>query len=222
MNMLFLRDFDAEQESLASSVTEETEAEPSEPLFTFTESEIGKMLAEARAEGHQQGFQEGEASGQSAERASIEAQCNAALQNLQDQLADFAAQDDRRRGELQQDVVDMFLDIAERLAPEFLRSYSADLVQAKLTEALHLGVGTSALTIKLSPETEAQLSNAITSLAGPDANLTISTEPSFKNGEAQVTWENGFMKYNLDRVCAELLDGLRSASENFKQQPQKV
>ncbi|MCH2251017.1 MAG: hypothetical protein MK042_14615 [Cognatishimia sp.] len=223
MNALFLRDFDAEQ-ATASQVTDadEAAAETAEPLFTFTEAELGKMLADARAEGHLQGLNEGEAAGRQSERQTIEAEALEALQELQNRIADFATEDARRRADMQQDIIDLFLDVAERIAPDFLKAYSADLVQARITEAAHLGVGQSKLQIQLAPETQAALTEPLKVIDPTGELLEVSADPDFKNGEARVTWENGFLKYNLDRVVSELLDGLRDASSKMNPQPQKV
>lgn len=223
MNALFLRDFDAEQASVAQvDAPEDTVEESSEPLFTFTEAELGKMLADARAEGHLQGLTEGEDAGRQSERQTIEAEALEALQELQNRIADFATEDARRRADMQQDIVDLFLDVAERVAPDFLKAYSADLVQARIAEAAHLGVGQSKLHIQLAPDTQAALTEPLKVIDPNGDMLEVTTEASFKNGEARVTWENGFLKYNLDRVVAELLDGLRDASSKMNPQPQKV
>lgn len=223
MNALFLRDFDAEQASAAQvDAPEDAAEEPSEPLFSFTEAELGRMLADARAEGHLQGLNEGEEAGRQSERQNIEAEALAALQELQNRVADFATEDARRRADMQQDIIDLFLDVAERIAPDFLKAYSAELVQARITEAAHLGVGQSTLQIQLSPETEAALAEPLKVIDPTGEMLSVTADADFKNGEARVTWENGFLKYNLDRVVSELLDGLRDASSKMNPQPQKV
>ena len=223
MNALFLRDFDAEQASAAQvEGTDEVTEEAAEPLFTFTEAELGKMLADARAEGHLNGLNEGEAAGRQSERQTIEAEALEALQELQNRIADFATEDARRRSDMQHDIIDLFLDVAERIAPDFLNAYSAELVQARITEAAHLGVGQSKLQIKLAPETQAALAEPLKVIDPTGEMLEVATDPDFKNGEARVTWENGFLKYNLARVVSELLDGLRDASSKMNPQPQKV
>lgn len=223
MNALFLRDFDAEQASVAQvEGADEVTEEAAEPLFTFTEAELGKMLADTRAEGHLNGLNEGEAAGRQSERQTIEAEALEALQELQNRIADFATEDARRRSDMQQDIIDLFLDVAERIAPDFLNAYSAELVQARITEAAHLGVGQSKLQIKLAPETQTALAEPLKVIDPTGEMLEVTTDPDFKNGEARVTWENGFLKYNLDRVVSELLDGLREASSKMNPQPQKV
>ena len=220
MNALFLRDFDAEQASVANTVTEPEDQGP--PLFTFTEAEIAQMLADARAEGHTAGLTVGEAAGRQAERATIEAEALGALQDLQAQLAEFNAQDASRRDDMQRDIVDLFLDIAERVAPDFLAAHSAELVQARLSEAVHLAREHSRLNITLSPETQNLMAETFKVLDPTDELLIINSDPDFKHGEARVTWDNGFLKYNIDRVVGELLDGLREASAKMNPQPQKV
>lgn len=223
MNALLLRDFDAEQSlNVPAQDPVEAQEQPQEPLFTFTEAELGKMLADARAEGHAQGVTEGDITGRRAERETIEAEALSALEALQNQIADFATQDAQRRLEMQQDIVDLFLEVAERVAPDFLKSYSTELVQARLTEALHLGVGTSKLMVTLSPATREALAAPLKALDPNNELLDVSADDAFTNGEARVTWENGFLKYNLDRVCSELLDGLREAAGKMKPEPQKV
>ncbi|NQY61632.1 FliH/SctL family protein, partial [Cognatishimia sp.] len=203
MNALFLRDFDAEQ-ATASQVADadEAAAETTEPLFTFTEAELGKMLADARAEGHLQGLNEGEAAGRQSERQTIEAEALEALQELQNRVADFATEDARRRADMQQDIIDLFLDVAERVAPDFLKAYSVELVQARITEAAHLGVGQSKLQIQLASETQAALTEPLKVIDPTGEMLEVSVDPDFKNGEARVTWDNGFLKYNLARVVS--------------------
>lgn len=221
MNALLLRDFDAERASIADQVADEG-AEDAAPLFTFTEAELGKMLADARAEGHHTGLTEGEAAGRAAERQSIEAEALSALQQLQDRIADFATEDAQRRKEMQQDIIELFLDVTERIAPEFLKAYSTELVQARVTEAVHLSVGQSKLEICLSPDTQAALAEPLKVIDPTGDLMSVANDPNFKNGEASVSWDNGFLKYNLDRVVSELLDGLRDASAKMNPQPQKV
>ena len=220
MNALFLRDFDAEQALVADTVTEPEDQGP--PLFTFTEAEITKMLADARAEGQTAGLTEGESAGRQAERATIEAEALGALQALQAQLAEFNTQDASRRDDMQRDIVDLFLDIAERVAPDFLAAHSAELVQARLSEAVNLAREHSRLNITLSPETQSLMAETFKVLDPTEDLLIINGDPDFKPGEARVTWDNGFLKYNIDRVVGELLDGLREASAKLNPQPQKV
>ena len=97
-----------------------------------------------------------------------------------------------------------------------------EAVHVVLRVVAHLGVGQSKLQIKLAPETQAALAEPLKVIDPTGEMLEVATDPDFKNGEARVTWENGFLKYNLDRVVSELLDGLREASSKMNPQPQKV
>ena len=80
------------------------------------------------------------------------------------------------------------------------------------------------LEIFISPETETHLADIIPQITPPDQAIPpkVTADPSLKNGEARMTWENGFMQYSLDRVCDEILQALRHASEQMKLQTQKV
>ncbi len=223
MIALALRDFDAEN-ALKAGQTDEAEAAPDVPVFTFTEEELGKMLAEARAQGVEQGHADGLAQGLRDAQADHQVQATAALNTMREQLSIFVAQDAQRRAELESDLVDMVLDICERIMPEFLAAYSIDQVQARLRETLHIGAGQSTLNLQLSPKTEEALRAEITAQAEAEGNtdLHLTSDPALKDGEARMTWDNGFMNYSLDRVCEEILTTLRTASEQLKHHTQKV
>ena len=210
MNALLLRDFDAEvMASQAPASSENSEV----PSFTFTEEELHKLMAEARAEGHQNGLAEGEAIGRKAETESIEAAAVGALQEIHQQLEAFTTQDQLRRADMQQDIIELFLEVAERIAPEFLKAYSTDMVQNAIKNALHLGNASSKLTVTLSTETFAAIAEPLKSLPSAGETLEITADPSFTNAQAHASWDNGFLDYNLDTVVQELLTILRIAAK---------
>lgn len=222
MMALTLRDFDAESERVTAINGEEAAAEM--PVYSFTEEELGKLLADARAQGTEQGLADGIIQGRRETQAEHQVQATTAMQNVQDQLAVFVTQDRQRRTELERDLVDMVLDICERVVPDLLRAFSVDQVQARLQDALHIGSGYSTLTLLLSEKTEAALGAELTAIAAANGptKLTITADPNLKDSEARMAWENGFMNYSLDRVCTEIMDALRHASEQMKHQTQKV
>lgn len=225
MMALTLRDFDAENDRYgAPEATADVAQDPEVPLYSFTEDELGKMLAEARQQGFDQGHQEGLTEGRREAQADLQAQAMAATQELRDQLAVFVSQDSQRRAELERDLIDMVLDICERAVPDLLKAYSTDQVQARLAEAIGKGARHAELEIQISPETETILAEIIPQITPPDQKIIpkVVADASLKNGEARMTWENGFMQYSLDRVCEELLLALRHASEQMKLQTQKV
>lgn len=223
MMALTLRDFDAEND-LASAGGEAPLQEPETPVYTFTEEELGKILAEARQQGFEQGQEDGLNTGRREAQADLQAQATAATQELRDQLAVFVSQDAERRAELERDLTDMVLEIAERAVPDMLKAYSTEQVQARLADAIGKGARQAELDIRVSPETEAILAEMITQITPPDRVMPpkVAADPNLKNGEARMTWENGFMQYSLDRVCEEILLALRHASEQMKLQIQKV
>ncbi len=221
MNALFLRDFDAENEHLDG--VNDTSV-PEVQMFSFTEDELGKMLAEAREQGAEQGRTEGFEDGKRTAHQEQIALTGSALTEIRDHLAQFLSQDTQRRQELENDLVDMVLDICERVVPDLLKTYSVDQVHARLKGAIHMGAGKGKLTLRLSTETEATLAPDLGALIQAEyaETATIIADPTLKNGETRMSWDNGFMNYSLDAVCAELLDALRSASEQLKPQTQKV
>lgn len=225
MMALNLRDFDAECDRFGTADANSTKASPQDvPVFSFTEEELGKLLADARAQGAEQGHAEGLTAGRLEAQGEHQVLATAALNDLRDQMSVFIAQDAQRRFELESDLVDMVLDICERVVPDLLKQFSTDQVQARLKDAMHIGSGQTELSMRLSPQTEAALSSDLMALAKEDSttNLKISADPELRDGEARMSWDNGFMKYSLNNVCSEVLDALRSASEELKQHSQKV
>lgn len=225
MMALTLRDFDAENDRFGGdSTASDSQQAPEAPLYTFTEEELGKMLGDARQQGFEQGFTEGQSEGRREAQSDLQAQAIAATQSLRDQFAVFVSQDADRRAELERDLVDMVLDICERTIPDLLRAFSTQQVQARLAEAIGKGARQADLEIRLSPETETILAEIITQITPPDRKMPpkLVADASLKNGEAQMSWDNGFMKYSLDRVCEEILLALRHASEQMQLQLQKV
>lgn len=224
MMALTLRDFDAESERFAEANSSQAAPEPETPVYSFTEEELGKLLGDARQQGFDQGHEEGLQNGRREAQTDLQAQATAAMQELRDQLAVFIAQDRDRRAELERDLIDMVLDIAERTVPDLLAAFSTDQVQARLAHAILKGARRAELEIFISPETETHLADVIPQITPPDQAIPpkVTADPSLKNGEARMTWENGFMQYSLDRVCDEILQALRHASEQMKLQTQKV
>ncbi len=221
MMALTLRDFDAEGDHQTENGDAQT---PETPIYTFTEAELGNILSEARQQGFDQGREDGLAVGRREAQADLQAQANTAMQELRDQLAVFVSQDAERRAELERDLIDMVLEIAERTAPDMLQAYSAVQLQARLTDAIAKGARRAKLEIRVAPEIEPVLAEILPQITPPDRTSPpkITADPSLKNGEARVTWENGFMQYSFDRVCEEILLALRHASEQMKLQTQKV
>ncbi|SHH79702.1 FliH/SctL family protein [Cognatishimia maritima] len=220
MMALTLRDFDAENDRHAKGAANASDA----PLYSFTEEELGKLMSEARQQGEAQGHAEGLAEGRREAQAEIQAQAVAATQALRDQLAVFVSQDTERRAELERDLIDMVLEIAERVVPDFIKLHSAEQVQTRLAEAISKGARHAELEIRVSPETEALLAQNIAQITPPDQPVApkLMADTTLRNGEAKMTWENGLMTYSLDRVCDEILKALRHASEQMKHQTQKV
>ncbi|MDO6727888.1 FliH/SctL family protein [Cognatishimia sp. 1_MG-2023] len=225
MMALNLRDFDAECDRFGDVHSSNSQSAPQDvPVFSFTEEELGKLLADARAQGAEQGHAAGLTAGRLEAQGEHQVLATAALNDLRDQMSVFITQDAQRRLELESDLVDMVLDICERVVPDLLKSFSTEQVQARLKDAIHIGKGQTTLCMRLSPATEAALSSDLIALANEDSttNLNIAADPDLKDGEARMSWDNGFMKYSLNNVCSEVLDALRHASEELNQHSQKV
>ncbi len=220
---LFLRDFDAEALEAGRAPPPLEEMPP--PSHAYSVDEVERLVAEAREAGLQQGREEGAAVARAEAEASQTAQSAAALEAIAARLIELVEQDAVHRRALERDVVDMLVEIGERIAPEFLSTYSADLAQARIRAGLRMAGGSAKLTIRVSPEVaqllEPQLA-AMAQSAGVDPAPRLVADPALGEGEARLDWDNGRLDYSLDRSCEAVLTALREAAGKLNDDQGKV
>jgi len=222
---LFLRDFDAEE--LAAGRAARPDTDPAAPVSPagLAPEEVERLLAEAREVALQQGREEGAAAARAEAEASQAARVAAALETVAAQLSDRLSQEAAGRRALERDVVDMLVEIGERIAPEFLAAYSADLAQARIRAGLRMAGGSARVTVRVSPALEAALAAQLAGLAqhhAQEAALRVIADPALGDGAARVDWENGGLDYNLDRACDTVLSALREAAAKLNDDQGKV
>ncbi len=218
---LFLRDFDAEEMTANRMPASQEPAAPA----GIPQEEVERLLAEAREAALQQGRDEGAAAARAEAEASQTARVAAVLDAVQAQMSELLSQDAARRRELERDVVDMLIEIGERIAPEFLSAYSADLVRDRIRSGLRMAGGRAGLTLRVSPGTEAALGAHLAGLArdrGAEGAPQVVADPALCDGEARLDWENGGLDYSLDKACAGVLEALREAAAKLNDDQGKV
>jgi len=220
---LFLRDFDAEASAAARAPALVDETPPT-PRSCGVE-EVDRLVAEAREAALQQGREEGAAVARAEVQESQAARGAAALESIAARMSDLLAQDATHRRALERDVVDMLVDIAERIAPEFLSAYSADLAQARIRAGLRMAGGSPKLTIRVSPEVAQVLEPQLVAMAqsaGVEPAPQLVAEPTLDAGEVRLDWDNGRLDYSLERSCEAVLTALREAAGKLNDDQGKV
>jgi len=222
---MFLRDFDAEALEAGRTPPAQEAAPPPAPPRSFSGEEVERLIAEASEAALQQGREEGAAAARAEAEAGQAAQSAAALEVISARLSDLLARDGLHRRALERDVVDMLVEIGERIAPEFLSAYSVDLAQARIRAGLRMASGSSKLTIRLSPEMARMLEPQLAALAqsgGIEPPPQLDADPALGDGEARLDWDNGSLDYSLERSCEAALAALREAAAKLKDEQGKV
>ena len=219
---LFLRDFDAE--ALAAERLAVPEAQPEAPRGPSPE-ELERLLADCREAALAQGREEGVAAARAEAEAGQGARTAAALEAMQGQFSALLAQDRAHRRALERDVVDMLVEIGERIAPELLAAYSADLARARIRDGLRMAGGSPHLTIRVWPGQEQALAPQLAALmaaGGSEAPPQLVADPALGAGDLRLDWENGGLDYSLERACDAVLAALREAAAKLNDDQGKV
>lgn len=222
MMSLFLRDFDAEAQA-ATHVRDPQPAAPEAPRGP-TPEEMEQLLCDTREAALTQGRDEGAAAARAEAEAGQGARIAAAMEVMQGQFADLLAQDQTHRRALERDVVDMLVEIGERLAPELLTAYSADLARARIRDGLRMAGGSPQLTIRVWPELEGPLAAQLSRLmaTGGETKPRLVADPALGEGELRLDWDKGRLDYSLGRACDAVLSALREAAAKLNDDQGKV
>ena len=220
---MFLRDFDAEALTAGQAATLPEDMPP--PPRSYGVDEVDRLVAEAREAGVQQGREEGAAVARAEAEESWTARGAAALEVIAARISDLVEQDATHRQALERDVVDMLVDIGERIAPEFLSAYSADLARTRIRAGLRMAGGSAKLTIRVSPELAQGLEPQLVAMAqsaGVDPAPRLVAEPALGEGEVRLDWDNGGLDYSLERSCEAVLTALHEAAGKLNDDQGKV
>jgi flagellar biosynthesis/type III secretory pathway protein FliH len=228
MISLFERNFD-EDPGLGHAAYQPLPSEPfdhpAEAPRHFTETEVETLLNEAR----DKAFAEGHAQGVAETREELETAAATALQEtlaaVGGDLANLSSQVDMQFQQLEKEMVELSLGVAERVIPEFLEAFGEDLVTAKIQSGMRIASGNATLQINVSEDMAPSIQDLVASWQKTEfENLDIAVIPNdqMSDGSARLNWKHGYLEYNLDHVCEELLTALRSASDQMTAQAKKV
>lgn len=220
---LWLRDFDAEDARVASAAMAPVAPAEPEPIRSLPLEEVERLLAEARETAFAHGREEGAAETRAELEQARDSRAAATLEVIRAETDRLLAQEDQRRREMERDMVDLALDVAERIAPEFLAAYARDLAEARIREGLRMAQGSARLKLRLSPEMAETLGPRLADLAAPTgAAPDLVADAALGDGAARLDWDGGGLSYSLDQLCGAVLDALREAAAKLKDDQEKA
>ncbi|WP_084436985.1 FliH/SctL family protein [Pseudodonghicola xiamenensis] len=217
---LLLRDFDAEDARVAEGG--QAPVEP-EPIRSLPLDEVDRLLVEARELAFAQGREQGADEVRTMLEQARETRVAATLEVLCSQVEVLLSQEDRRRREMERDMVGLALDIAERVAPEFLSAYGRGLTEERVREGVRMAQGSARLRLRLSPQMTEAMEADIADLLAPAGPVPdVRADPALADGEARLDWDGGGLSYSLDALCDTVLAALREAAAKLKDDQEKV
>jgi flagellar assembly protein FliH len=208
MTRLFQRDFDAELEA-------EARAAAHERACRYTQEDYDAACAAAQARGRAEGLAQGRAEGLAEAHAALAARQAEALEALGPQIARMLEDRLAHHAALERQIVSFCLAVAEKVLPDIVAARAPEAAAAQIRRALALAMGSPRLRIRLSAATRDILAPDLAALAADQLSpgrIDIAVDPALAAGEARVIWEDGFMEYGFERVCARILGALRGAA----------
>ncbi|MFT6676410.1 MAG: hypothetical protein ACJAVM_002614 [Sulfitobacter sp.] len=215
---LFQRNFDHQPETPQGAAAENERA-----LAAQTQQEL--RVKEARQEGFDAGRSVGRIDAQGELDVARETRLTQERTAIRDQLNALLEQDAELRRQTERDIIELFLGIAERLVPELLEKYGADLAIARIRQSVELVRTDPILTIRACPDVTTALQSDtqgwLSSLSRT-AQIDVVADPEMNGSAAQVKWKGGRLEYDIEQASAAMIAALASAADDFNQATQKA
>ena len=216
MSLVFARNFDAEMEGLDETAT--TDAGESDPKVSLEQAHL--MIEEARREAFEDGRRDGAASALVEERASRSARTDEAVEVVARQLVQLAKRDASLRAEVELEMAELIIGIAERVLPDLFDVYLPEFLLARIRSGLSIASGNGQISVRVAPGLEGSLAPRIAHIADRTVSDSISVsvvaDSTVEDGAVRVEWQSGFMEYDPIIAGMEALETLREAVEELK------
>lgn len=228
MSGLFLRNFDEDACAFAGpglNGAQGPEATETADTPRFSEADMARMIAEARAAAIAEGKAQGAADTRAEMQIALEVQSEEVSQSIRDELGAMSGRIDRQFRQMEQEMVELALGLAERLLPEILSAHGPDLLVSRIREGMTKARGNAALRIFVSPAMQPLIERAAERWKSQDFDhmeIVISADPALSDTSTRLNWKNGYFEYNLDRVCDELRGLLRQSVASLKDHSERV
>lgn len=182
--------------------------------------DLKEQLEAARKEG----FEAGRTIGHQDAKAELDAEAAARFeqerQSIQTQLAQLVEQDTRLHRRTERDIIELFLGVADRLAPQLITQYGPALAADRIRQAVQQTRTDPELTISASPEVVAVLDEEAPSWLTEASNrleIDICADPDMPKGSAKVRWKGGRLEYDIEAACTKILQALAQAAEEYNE-----
>ncbi|MFC2970543.1 FliH/SctL family protein [Acidimangrovimonas pyrenivorans] len=205
MNTFFHRDFDAELED------ELREAER-DRARRFSQADLDAAVKAAQEAAVREGYAEGYAAARMVSEQELAMRQAEALEIIAPRLQDYVAGQVAHREALERQLLAFTLSVCDKVFPEFLARRSAAAAADQIRRTLALALRSPQLQIRLSPATHDRLAPELEALARGGAvqrHVEIVADATMRDGDARVDWQDGFMEYSYDAICAGILSTLR-------------
>ena len=182
------------------------------------EAEMNLRLAEAR----KSGFDAGRSVGKQDAIAEFEAEEDVRLTREREQICakldELIATDEMHRRDTENDIVELFLGIADRIVPEFLKTYGPDLAIERIRQSVVLARTDPILSVHVGPDVAAALEKepgAWLPLTNDDVTVKVVADPKLARGSARVQWQGGKLEYDIEAATTAVRDALADAAQQF-------
>lgn len=209
---LFHRNFDTETEPVPGpgSAGSPAGSAISEGSVSFLAEEVERMLAEARAEAFETGRIHGKTEA-AEDREHVLAQ---SVRSISESLETLSGDAARIRQEVEADIADFIVSVAERLVPGVVEGLSTEIVAERIRTGLRSASGNDAIRVLVPPpllEAVAEKLPAFERLNDRGLELKLGADDGLSGCAVRVEWESGRMEYDLDRTCDEVIAIMKTA-----------
>lgn len=202
--------------NLEAEVREEARRRASGDDRTLSISEHRELLDKAVTEAREAAYQEGYAKGEADTREAILAKVSASISEVAPQIEAILARSSEHHTQLERQLTSFAYAVAEKVAPDILRLRTKANILENIRETLAMTLAQPKLLVAVSPAVQEAMGADLEAVAehlGYKGSLQVKAETALTDGEAKVTWDDGFMEYSFDRVCEQILATLGGAAK---------
>jgi flagellar assembly protein FliH len=188
-------------------------------LFTLKEHQAA--LDEATEAARTAAFQEGYEKGEADTKEAILAKCSESIAAIGPQIQSFLEGALDHHAHLERQMAGFAHSVARHVAPTLVKSQSQASLKDAIRETIAAALARPKLVISVSPAVQKAMGEDLEKVAndlGFEGTLQVTADPKLSDGAAQVTWDNGFMEYSYDAVCAKIMTALEGAAPSTNDQ----
>ncbi len=214
MTYFFERNFDEERMRAAIAVGQNGDApQADDTLFRNAEER-------ARQHGFDDGYQQGRLDGRAELEGEQATEQDTVLGHLAKCCETLCGDAEKHRHVLEQEMLEFATRACEKVLPELIQSQSSDRVFAEIRRHVRLAMGSPKLTVTISEATHEKHGAKLEAALKTGSSTTVIellVDDQLAEGDGRMAWQNGMMEYSYERICASVLDALRSVRKAASQ-----